>query len=461
MAGTFGSINVALGALRYSQVAMDVANTNVANVGTDGYVRRRVVAETAGVTTPALWSRDPNATEGVRVSGLQRLSDRFLDIRVRTEHANQARLDTRVAVLDRIESGIGEPGSNGVSAALAAFRSSWQNLSNNPGNAAARSQVLAGAQTLADSFNQQARNLSTEESELRQRVLVGVQELNVLVTDLASTNANIADASLNGIDPGALLDQRDRLALALAELTGASSTLRADGGFDVQLNGVALVTGREAGVVTVATGLNPDGTGDGNALTFAVTNSSGTSALVTGAELGAMVELVDVTIPTYRSGLNNVAQQLADDMNAMHANGFDLNGTPGTALFAYDPANAAANLSVLISDGDLVAASAVAGGGLDGSNADLLSTTSTVESAYQRLVSVFGTEVASTHRLAANQQTLTNQVDNMRESLTGVSIDEEMVNLMAAQRSFEAASRVLTTLDSVLDTLINRTGLLR
>ncbi len=461
MAGTFGSLGVALSGLRYSQVAMDVANSNVANVGTDGYVRRRVVAETMGGTVPALWSRDQNSAEGVRVSGLQRMSDVFLDARVRTEHANQSYLDTRVAVLDRLESGIGEPGGSGVSAALAEFRASWQNLGNNPGNAAARSQVLAAARTLADSFQLQGRNLDTESAELRQRIVVDVEQINVLAADLAATNANISDATLNGIDAGALLDQRDRLALALSELTGAKATLRPDGGFNMQLNGVQLVDGREAATLTVATGINPDGTGDGSPVTYQLTSSAGTSAVSPGAGLGALTELVDVTIPNYRAGLNSVAQQLADDMNTIHTSGFDLNGVAGTALFDYDPADVAGSLGVLITDGDLVAASGIAGGGLDGSNADLLSTSAGVESSYQRLVAVFGTEVASAHRLASNQQTLTSQVDNLRESLAGVSIDEEMVNLMAAQRTFEAASRVLTTLDSVLDTLINRTGLLR
>src|SRR3546814_2254562 len=148
-------------------------------------------------------------------------------------------------------------------------------------------------------------------------------------------------------------------------------------------------------------------------------------------------------------------------MNAAHQAGFDLEGNPGQALFSYTAPDVVASLQVALSDGKGVGAAAIAGGGLDGSNADLLSTSSGVEGSYQRLVAVFGTEVASVHRLAANQQVLTKQVDNSRESLSGVSIDEEMVNLVSAQRSYEAASRVMTVMDSVLDTLINRTGLVR
>lgn len=461
MAGTFGSINVALSGMRYSQVAMDVANSNVANVGTDGYVRRRAVAESVGSVTPALWSRDQNAALGVQVSGLQRMTDPFLDARSRTEHANQSYLDTRVSVLDRLESGIGEPGDAGIAASLADFRASWQNLANNPGNPASRSQVLAAANTLVDSIHLQARNLDTETAELRQRVVVDVEQVNVLAADLAATNASIANAGINGVDAGSLLDQRDRLAMALSELTGAKATQRADGGFDMHVGGVALVSGINAGTLQVASGINADGTGDGSPISFAVTLGGTTSPIVPEARIGAFSGLVDDTIATYRAGLDAVVQQLAADLNSVHEGGYDLNGNPGQALFGFDPANPSGTLSVLITDGELVAASALPGGGLDSSNADRMSTTSEVESSYQRLVAVFGTEVASAHRLATNQKALTNQVDNMREALAGVSIDEEMVNLMAAQRTFEAASRVLTTLDSVLDTLINRTGLTR
>ncbi|NYG58699.1 flagellar hook-associated protein 1 FlgK [Nocardioides daedukensis] len=457
------SFNTALSGLRYSQVAMDVASNNLANVGTDGYVRRRVVGASSSTQDVAgLWSRGNGVGDGVTVAGIDRLANQFLDVRARKEHGTQAFLDTRGVVLDRVEAGIGEPGTAGVSAALASYRSSWQNLSNNPGNEAARSQVLVAAETLVDAFAVQHRNVVTEEEGLRSQLLVNVREVNILAADLARTNQSIAEAQGNGIDAGTLLDQRDSLTLKLSEMTGASGTVRADGGMDVALNGVSLVAGNKAGTLELTAGVNPDGSG-GGAVALAITTSSGTTMLPAGisGEVGAIAELLTTTLPSYRAGLDAVAQDFADEMNAAHQAGFDLEGNPGQALFSYTPPDVVASLQVALSDGKGVAASAIAGGGLDGSNADLLSTSSGVEGSYQRLVAVFGTEVASVHRLAANQQVLTKQVDNSRESLSGVSIDEEMVNLVSAQRSYEAASRVMTVMDSVLDTLINRTGLVR
>jgi flagellar hook-associated protein 1 FlgK len=462
---TFSSLNTALSALRYNRVAMDVASGNIANVSTEGYARRRVNAESVGAPAqPAMWSRYTGAGgDGVAVAGLDRMVDPLLDIRARREHGNQAYLDIRQSVLERVEAGIGEPGDAGVAAAMADFRSAWHDLANNPGSDAARSQVLGKAATLADALRIQARNIETEAGDQRQRILSDVAEVNTVAADLAATNKSIAIANLNGTDAGVLLDKRDQLALRLSELTGSTATLRADGGFDVAVNGVPLVIGSQAGVLSVASGINPDATSDGNPITYAITDGTGTTAVPSGltGEIGGVTDLLTTTLPAYASGLDAIAQQLADTVNAQHALGYDAAGNPGQPFFSYNPADPAGSLAVALTAPGELAASSIPGGGLDAGNATALAGLDGFESSYQRLVNGFGTEVASVRRLAANQQVLTSQVDASREQLAGVSLDEEMVSMLAAQRAYEAAARVMTTVDSVLDTLINRTGLLR
>jgi len=462
MSGTFSSLNTALTALRYNRVAMDVASGNIANVGTEGYSRRRVEAESVGAPSrPAMWSRYDGAGEGVSVSGVNRMVDALLDVRARREHGNQSYLDIRQAVLERVESGIGEPGDNGVAAAIADFRSAWHDLANNPGSDAARAQVLGRATTLADAIRVQARNIDAESGDLRVRALADVAEVNTVASDLAATNRSIAIANLNGTDAGVLLDKRDQLAMRLSELTGSTTTQRADGGFDVSVNGVPLVTGQDAGVLDIASGITATGASDGNPITFAITDAGGTTAVPAGmtGEIGGVTDLLTTTLPAYSAGLGAVAQQLADEINTQHQAGYDAAGNPGQPLFSYDPTDPAGTLAVaLTSPGDL-AASSLPGGVLDSANATALASATAAEESYQRLVNGFGTEVASVKRLAANQQVLTSQVDGSREQLSGVNLDEEMVTLLSSQRAYEAASRVMTTVDSVLDTLINRTGL--
>ena len=176
MSATFASFNSALSALRYNQVLMDTASGNIANVSTEGYARRRAVGEAMGApAVPAMWSRYQGSGDGVRVSGLDRMVDPFLDARSRREHGNLSYLATRQATLERVEAGLGEPGDNGVAAALADFRQGWHDLANNPDSDAARGQVLSRAGVLADAIRVQSTNIAGEESDQRYRLQTDVR----------------------------------------------------------------------------------------------------------------------------------------------------------------------------------------------------------------------------------------------------------------------------------------------
>jgi len=459
MGGSFSSINTALSALRYQQAALDIASTNIANASTDGYVRRRVVGETVGAAAaPAVWSRSNEIGSGVQSSGVQRLVDPLLDTRVRREHARQTYLDLKSAAMGRVETGIAEPSENGVAHAIDDFKKSLADLNNSPTSDAARAQVLNSAAGLADAFNIQSHNLQDELGDQRARVLATVQETNDVAKQLAATNLAISGSSGSGSDTATLMDTRDQLALRLAELTGATATPRADGGMDVLLDGEPLVTGRDAATLEIASGINPDGTADGSALTFQLQPATGAAVSVvpTEGDLAASVELIDAVLPDYAAGLKGLMAQLTNSFNAAHALGYDANGYPGGEFFHIDSDGSLQVVATL----SRVAASKVGGTrNTDTGNAAALIDSITIQDGYQRLVNGFGSAVASVQRLSANQTAMSTQVDAAREQLTGVSIDEETVNMVMAQRSYEAAARVMTTVDQILDTLINRTGM--
>ncbi|WP_182379553.1 flagellar hook-associated protein FlgK [Nocardioides sp. WS12] len=464
MVGSFGSISTALSALRYNQVALDVAGNNISNASTDGFVRRRVVGESVSSAAPALWSRYDGHGEGVAVGEVRRLVDPLLDTRVRREHAALSYLESSQAVLARVEEGIGEPGTNGVYAAMLDFRNGWQDLALNPGGDAARQQVLGRAETLAQALRIQVSNITGEEADQRVHLNNVVSEINTAAAGLADLNQAILVTEQNGTDAGTLRDRRDQLALRLAELGGAVTTVRPDGQFDVSIGGETLVSGREAGTFVVASGVTPTGAADGLPITFRIDASWGSTTLPTGAagpggELGAVTDILTTTLPSYRAGLDAIAADLAAGVNAQHALGYDAAGAAGGAFFSYDPLVGAASLQVAITDPALVAASSITGGGRDGNNADALSNAGDNTGAYQRLVNGFGTQVAALQRQTANQTALAGSLDNSWEQQAGVNLDEETVNMVTAQRAYEAAARLLTTLDEVLDTLINRTGL--
>jgi flagellar hook-associated protein 1 len=448
--GTFSSLSTALSALHYNRIAMDVHGGNVANVGTEGYARRRVVGESVGApSVPAIWSRYDGAGTGVRVGSLDRMVDPLLDARARAEHGEQLLLDGRAGAVLRLESGIGEPGADGVAAALSSYWTAWHDVANNPGDDAPRSQLLARANALTSALGSQARLVGTEWSDQRVRLDAVKTEINTIATDLAKLNETIRVAKATDSEVHTLEDRRDQMTMRLAELAGATSTVADDGTVQVRLGGAVLVSGNTAAAFDV---------GGASTLGDPVTLSvGGTAVTVSSGSVAAATSLMDRTLPDYVRRLDEFAAALADSVNTRHSQGFDLTGAAGGAFFT---GTTAATLTVGISDPDRVAASSVQGT-LGSANADAIAGLSSVDEGYRRLVTDFGAEVASARRVADNQRVLTDQVDGAREALSGIDLDEEMVQMLAHQHAYEAAARVLTTLDSVLDTLINRTGLVR
>jgi flagellar hook-associated protein 1 FlgK len=454
MSGTFSSLSSALSGLRYNRVAMDVASGNVANAGTEGYARRQVIGQATGApATPAMWSRWATAGgDGVEPGAITRMVDPLLDSRARTEHAGLSYHDTRSASLVRFETTLGEPGENGISAALSAFKAGWHDVANNPGDLAARSQLLARAETLAGAVRTQDRAITTEWGDQRTRLDAQAAEVNQVTGQLAELNKGLRNANVAGTDAGVLLDQRDQLTMRLAELTGSTTAVQPDSTVEVSLNGQLLVSGGTSYAVSVSGSADMDG-----ATPVSITIAgSATPVSQLGGEMGGSYTVLATDLPAYRAKLDAVASTLASEVNAKQGAGQDINGTRGVDMFSGATAK---TLTVAFTDPQLVAAATFGAGALDNSNANAMADLDLGAKSYRELITSFGVSVSTSKQAAANQGVMAAQVDGSREALSGISIDEEMVNLLAAQRGYEGAARVLTAMDSMLDTLINRTGL--
>ncbi|GAB2729243.1 flagellar hook-associated protein FlgK [Nocardioides pakistanensis] len=461
MSGTFSSFGGALSALRHNRIAMDVASSNIANANTAGYSRRTAHAQATGApAVQALWSTWSGSAGGVETARIDRMVDPLLDKRSRLENSTLSYLDARAASLVRFETTIGEPGENGVAAALSAFKQGWHDVANNPADEAARNQLLGRAQTLQASVKAQATAVTTEWSDQRARLDAATEEANTIVRDLAALNGALQSAHMAGNDASTLLDQRDQLALRLSQLTGAQvSKTHETTMFDITLNGQPLIEGTTYKQI----GFSAPPAMSGTTTDTVIISVDGTPIPATeplGGEMGAARDLMNEDLPAYLAKLDTFVGQLVADVNAVHDAALDLDGAVGGAFF--DPAGTTAeSLQLVVTDARRVAAADAGKGRLDASAAGRLAVVDAGAATYRSLVTNFGVSVASDRRLADNQRVLTAQVDASRESLAGVNIDEEMVNLLAAQRAYEGASRVITALDSVLDTLINRTGLTR
>jgi flagellar hook-associated protein 1 FlgK len=443
---SFSGLTNASGALAAQRYALEVTGQNIANAGTPGYTRQRAELAATGPVTgvPSLYSI-AQASTGVTVSGTSRLDDSVLDVRVRIEHDKNSYAQTSTSQLSGVESLFNEPSDTGLAEQLGAMWNAWSVVANNPADGAARSVVLQKSATVAATLNTTASALNDLTQGTSAQLDQAVVDLNTAAGSLAQINAAMAVAKATGASVNSLSDQRDALLLTLADKAGAQAVLQADGSATVTLGGQPLVTGNVASTVAV---------GAGNQLTV-----GGTPAGTAGGVAQGLVDALTTTIPSFVSQLDAVAASLASTVNAAHQAGFDLSGAAGTQFFS---GTTAATIAVAITDPSKIAASGVPGGNLDASTALALSAMGSAsggaDSTYKDLIGTLASQVQRSTQTAAVQAAVTTSVDAQAQSVGGVSFDEETTNMLTYQRAYQASSRVLTTVDDMLDTLINRTG---
>jgi flagellar hook-associated protein 1 FlgK len=459
MTSTFSGLNTALSALYAQRQALDVTGQNIANANTDGYSRQKVTLQSVGGSAvPAMYAVSSNVGGGVAVSGVQRTVDQFLEQQGRTEHAKASYLTTQQGTLANVEQLFNEPSDTGLASQLSDMWANWSDVANNPGDGAARSQLLEQAATVANSLHDAHSALATQWSSGREQLDAVVAQVNTMAANVADLNAAIQRATQAGLPANELSDQRDQLVMNLAEMTGATAKAGDDGIVDVYVGGRALVHATDSETLQVVGGSSLDtATDQPVGLQWSRDNSA---ALADSGQVAGLVEALNSTLPGYASQLDGVAASLASTVNAGQQAGYDLAGNPGGDFFT---GTTAATISVAITDGSQIAASAAPGGNLDGSNATAIAALANgatgPDNTYRTLVVKLGVAAQTSNQRSTTQAAVTSDIDTARQSASGVSLDEEMTNMMMFQRAYEAASRVMTTLDSTLDTLINHTGL--
>jgi flagellar hook-associated protein 1 FlgK len=456
---TFSGLSTALSALYAQRRGLDVTGLNIANANTDGYSRQRVtLTSVGGATVPAVFSHWDGAGGGVAVEDVERLRDQFLEARARGEHAQNAYLSDQQRIYGQVEQIFNEPSDTGLQSQLADFWSSWHEVANRPGDLAARTQLLQRASTIADNLHTSQDTLGALWTATREQLGALTTEVNTATANVAQLNQAVVRANQAGLPANELADQRDQAVLHLSELTGSTARVRDDGAVDVYLNGSSLVSGAAARKLAVAgaTRLEDQSTTPVS-LRWA---DDGNSAIVTKGTAASALEALNTTIPAYTAALDGVAASLASTVNAQHAAGYDLAGAAGGQFYS---GTTAATLTVAVTDPSKVAAAAGPGGSFDGTNADTIAhiaaSNDGPDKIYRQLVVGLGVVTQGVNRRATIQSVVTDDVDSARSSESGVNLDEEMSNMLAYQRGYEAASRVMNAVDSMLDTLINRTGL--
>jgi flagellar hook-associated protein 1 FlgK len=437
-------------ALDAQRAGLAVTGQNLANLNTDGYVRRRI----------SLAESDP-AIGGVDIVGVRATRDLLLEARLRQELPGETHDNAVAEALSIVEATLGAPGTS-LDARLTAFFDAFQDLASDPASAVARDGVVLQGQTLARAFNDLAARLSDARHAADAQIRSAVEEVNELAARVATTNAAITSA--NGADTEALKDQQTLALKRLAELADVSVIYQPDGSADVSIgNGRALVVGSS----------QFDIVNDTNISGLAIVTLGGvdiTSEIQRGAIAG-YVDTRDTYLPLYQSRLDDLAYSVVQEVNALHQTGTDLNGNTGNDFF--NPlgtvAGAAAAMSMdtaILADSDLVAASQTGAVGDNGiakeiaglRDARVMGGGATFAEGWGQLLYRVGTDTLTARSRADSRHDVVMQVSNLLDQFEGVSMDEEAAMMLRFQRGYEANAKYFSAIDRLLDTLFNMVG---
>ena len=466
----FGSIQTALSGMTAQRRALDTIGHNVANANTDGYSRQQVSLQAiAGGVVPAMYAKPRFGGQGAEVTNVARVRDQFFDARYRNEAAKSGLVGVQSAVLDRVEMALPEPSDTGLGEQLGQFWSSWSDVADQPQQLPIRSALLEQADTLATALHRAAADLTTARNDYVDQLKTTVDAANSLAGRIAGLNDAIRGAAASGLDANDLADQRDVLVDQLSGLVGGTVRPRDDGMIDLFVGSVAYVRGADATSLSAQEG--PSGTTPAVGFQEVSLNwAAGVGPADIGdGQLGGMLGGVNDTVPRYLDQLNQVAATLVSTVNAAHATGTNLAGT-ATGLHFFDPVGTTAATIAVSADvagrPEQVAAgvpSGVVGAGtLDGSVAKAIAglsgATGGADASYRSLIGTLSVEASAVQRRDLMQQSVLTQVDRARQSESGVSLDEELANLVQTQHAYSASARVLTAIDETLDVLLSHTG---
>jgi flagellar hook-associated protein 1 FlgK len=451
------SLSIAVQSLNAASGSLQATNNNIANANTPGYTRKVPILEEMAPINEGNFS----AGSGVDLKGYQSVRDELLQTQIQQETQAQSGANAQLASLQQIQPTF-TTSTQDIGTQMSALFSSISSLSTNPASTTSRQAVLTAGQNLATAFNTASNTLTSQQSGLNSQVTQDVSQINQLTKQIAALNPQIAELTGSGQDGGTLQDQQDQLVLQLSALTSVFVTQSNDGETLSTGNGTPLVVGSQSFTLQTTTG------SDGMTHVLDQNGSDITSSLTSG-DLGGTIQTRDTAIPGLLSQLDTLANQFGNAFNAAQAMGKDQNGNTGGAFFtlpatpaptvppAADPyPGAAANIKMAIKDPALVAASwdGTAGDNQNLANFSVLSTKSIVSGqtpgeAYASLVYQVGSLTSNANAESTATTGSLAQLNNQLSSVSGVSIDQESANLITYQQAYEAAARVVSTIQEL------------
>ncbi|MBI2566433.1 MAG: flagellar hook-associated protein FlgK [Candidatus Schekmanbacteria bacterium] len=465
MSNLFSALDTGLSALFTSQTALSAIGHNITNVNTFGYSRQEV----------GLQARLPtNFAEGVLGSGVEieqikRVYDRFLGDQLVRQQERVGSTEQKLVAWEQIESNLNDLSETGLKDSISTFFSAWHDLASAPENTAFRNNVMRRAESLAASFRDTQSRLNGLLRDTDTTVSLEVDSINSITAEIAKLNVMIAQQETSGTPANDFRDQRDVLVQELSRHVAIDSFEDNNGMLFVEVRGAGgplVIANQTQELVAFRDPANNnlyDVRLDVNGNLIDLTD------FIEGGTLQGALYSRDTTLQNEMAKLDELANGIIDQVNALHTTGFDLNGNnlaqdffiPGTGatLMAVDPA--------IVADVRLIAASGTGAPG-DNSIANSIAglqqaltmngASDTFDEYYNSMVVEIGNEIIGLNSKRETDDAVLYQLENRRDSLSGVSLDEEAADLMRYQKMYQAASKYISVIDGLMGTLISELG---
>ncbi len=464
--GLFQALESGKRALLSHQLALRTIGQNIANVNTPGYSRQRVRLSASQPLKTGLGL----IGSGVQVQDVRQVRDLFLGEQLRKESKSLGRWQFREKIVSQMETMFNEPSETSLRTHLDEFFNSFSQLENAPESNTARNDIVAKAITLSNDFRQLSSQLIALRDSVDRDLGNRVGEVNRLSAEIADLNQQVARMELGGTRANDIRDRRDLLIDNLSALVDVNVVEDKNGAARVYIGSMVLVDGNQQYQIETKTE-----TIQGKQKSSIVLKGTNVVIKNLDGEIRGLVETRDEVIPKYLAQLDELARSIATEVNAVHSTGYGLKSVGAisapTGNNFFDPASVSAQTFAVdagvLNDVSLIAASQSGEPG-DSSNALALSKmrsqrllgggTKTFNDFYGSLVGGVGVDARQSKNFRSNFELIVQQISASKEAVQGVSLDEEMIDLISAQRAYDAAARVITTVDQAFDTVINNMG---
>ncbi len=448
-----------------SQTALQTVGHNIANKSTEGYSRQRVELQS---NVPITEGRLQIGT-GSKAAQVTRINNPYLEKQIQKEGSHSGFLDARADAMARVEQIYNEQMNKGLSQYMGEFFNAFRELSNYPESTATRTLVRETGQVLANDFQRVNKDLTAVQEDLDTQIRVHVEEINQTTKEIANLNEKIASIEIQGIPANDERDRRDLLLKRLNEKIDITWAENETGQLSITAaKNAVLVSGFSSQELTAQRA----GIGD-RVDVFFKTSSDQLAPItksISGGKLGAILETRDKTIEEFKENVDLLAYTFSKEVNKIHQQGVDLLGRPGQAFFdePKDIKGAAANMAIsesLKKDANRVVTAMREKGVADNTVANVIANlqdrsiladgTSTLDDFYRSSVGKIGVLAQRAQKESEAQKNILGQLTNLRESISGVSLDEEATKMIEYQKSFDASARLIRTADEMFDTVLS------